>query len=459
MGDSEELRLRHVADMQRLAPGLVDRLDWTADRLADHRTTELRALLRVAAERSPWHRRRLAGIDIDHIDETRLHELPVMTKDDFMTHFDEIVTDDRLDLDMIETHLDRLTGDAYLFDRYHAVASGGSSGRRGVFVYDWDGWSVNYLGLMRHELRASFRHRPAGAQVTMAVIAAGPPTHGSSAIFRSFSSAALSLHRFPIGSPVEEIVDSLNRLQPMILMGYPSALYALARAASAGDLRISPQRILVGAEPLLPEIRGCLEETFGVPVCNWWCASEAFPLAIGCGEGPWMHLSEDLVVVEPVDAGGRPVPIGERSAKVLLTNLYNHAFPLIRYELTDEVTFVGGRCPCGSPFRLVADVEGRLDDEFTYQGVHVHPHVFRSPLSRQRNVIDYQVRQTPSGADVLLRVGGPVDVEALRAEIVAGLSRLVEAPQVSIVEVDAIPRQDTGKLKRFVPLAPAACPI
>ena len=170
-----------------------------------------------------------------------------------------------------------------------------------------------------------------------------------------------------------------------------------------------------------------------------------------------MHLSEDLVVVEPVDAEGRAVPTGERSAKVLLTNLYNHAFPLIRYELTDEVTFLDDQCPCRSPFRLVADVEGRLDDEFTYQGIQVHPHIFRSPLSRQRNIVEYQVRQTPSGADVLVRAGGPIDVEALRAEIVGDLSRLVEAPDVSIVEVDAIPRQDTGKLKRFVPLSHETC--
>jgi len=460
MGDCEELRLRHVVDMQRLAPGLVDRLDWPAARLADHRTTELRALLRVAVERSPWHRRRLAGIDIDRIDETRLDELPAMTKDDFMTHFDEIVADDRLDLDTIEEHLDGLTGDAYLFDRYHAVASGGSSGRRGVFVYDWDGWVINYVSLFRHELRGGWiGHQSAGVSVSMAVIAAGRPTHASSAIFRSFTSAALSAHRFPIGSPLEDTIKSLNGLQPKVLSGYPSALFALARAASTGDLRITPQRIHTYAEPLLPEIRACLEKTFGVPVCNWWCASEAFPLAIGCGQGPWMHLSDDLVIVEPVDAEGRPVPTGERAAKVLLTNLYNRAFPLIRYELTDEITLLDGRCPCGSSFRLVADVEGRLDDGFMYRGVDVHPHVFRSPLSRQRHVIDYQVRQTPSGAEVLVRADGPLDVETLRAEIVGGLARLVESPQVSIVEVEAIPRQDTGKLKRFVPLAPETCPV
>jgi phenylacetate-coenzyme A ligase PaaK-like adenylate-forming protein len=171
-----------------------------------------------------------------------------------------------------------------------------------------------------------------------------------------------------------------------------------------------------------------------------------------------MHLSDDLVIVEPVDRSGRPVPPGERSAKVLLTNLYNHAFPLIRYELTDEITLLDGRCPCGSEHRLVADVEGRLDDSFSYQGVTVHPHVFRSPLSRQRHVIEYQVHQTVSGAQVLVRASGPVDTAVLGTEITHELARFVADPDVSVVEVDAISRQDTGKLKRFVPLAPATCP-
>ena len=105
MRDHEELRLQHVADMQRMAPVVVDRLDWPAQppRRAPHSRAAGPAACRRRAV--PWHRRRLAGIDIDRVDEAAWR-LPVMTKDDLMGHFDEIVTDDRLDLDAIEAHLD-----------------------------------------------------------------------------------------------------------------------------------------------------------------------------------------------------------------------------------------------------------------------------------------------------------------------------------------------------------------
>lgn len=80
-------------------------------------------------------------------------------------------------------------------------------------------------------------------------------------------------------SPVQEIVAGLNEVQPTMLGGYPSGLYPLVHEARAGRLRIRPKRIWVGAEPLLPEIRSALEETFGAPVRNGYGSSE---VAIRC---------------------------------------------------------------------------------------------------------------------------------------------------------------------------------
>ena len=68
------------------------------------------------------------------------------------------------------------------------------------------------------------------------------------------------------------------------------------------------------------------------------------------------------------------------------------------------------------------------------------------------------MHQTLSGAHVLVRTSGPVDHEALRSEIRHALSRFVPDAEVSVMQVDAISRQDTGKLKRFVRLDATACP-
>lgn len=446
----DELRRRHLVDAADMAPQHLAVLEEPPERLAERRRDALRRLVRVARDASPWHRKRLAGLDPAEVTEQTLAELPVMTKDDLMANFDEIVTDDQLTLDAVESHLAALTSDAYLFDRYHACASGGSSGRRGVFVYDWEGWITVYWSLMRHPVRA-LRTDPAlaGVRPRLALVAAAAPTHMTSAAPQTFDNPQVAVVRVPVTLPVPEIVARLNAAQPTLLSGYASVLHRLAGEARAGRLRIAPAWVITTSEPLLPETRAALTDAFAVPVGNWYGTSEAGGNGSPCRYST--HLADDLMVNELVDSAGRPVPAGVRSDKVFLTNLYNTALPLIRYELTDQVTLLDGPCPCGSTHRRIADPYGRADDVFAYDGVQVHPHAFRSPLSRRREIVEYQVRQVPRGAVISVHASAPFDAPPLAAEVAAELSRLgVPAPEVSVELVDRIPRPASGKLARFV---------
>jgi phenylacetate-coenzyme A ligase PaaK-like adenylate-forming protein len=199
--------------------------------------------------------------------------------------------------------------------------------------------------------------------------------------------------------------------------------------------------------------RQAAEEAFQAPIANMYGTSEAGPVATGCWRGPGMHLSDDLLIVEPVDQAGRPVPPGTRSDKVYLTAISNPTLPLIRMELSDQVTFLDRPCPCGSAHRLVADVESRLEDLFTYpDDVVVHPLVFAEVLVRQAWIVEYQVRQTPAGAEVLV-VGTPGDPAATGRAIAVGLARAgLPSPAVEVRVVDHLERQPTGKMRRFQPL-------
>jgi phenylacetate-coenzyme A ligase PaaK-like adenylate-forming protein len=132
----------------------------------------------------------------------------------------------------------------------------------------------------------------------------------------------------------------------------------------------------------------------------------------------------------------------------------HHTLPVIRYELTDQVTPLDQPCPCGSSFRRISDIQGRLDDSFRYGSeIIIHAHVFRSPLSRRREIVEYQVRQTEHGAEIDIRTLGPVAIEELASEISRQLEGVgLEGPVVAIRRVESIERVGIGKLKRFVPL-------
>ena len=160
-------------------------------------------------------------------------------------------------------------GDAYLLDEFHVVASGGSSGQRGVFVYGWDAWATCYSSIARFPARDRKQHPELTSRPpVVATVAAAKVSHISAAIGATFSTPDRPRHSIPVSQPMEQIVDRLNHLQPTTLMGYSSFLPRLAAEARARRLRIAPQRVVAISEPLLPEVRADLEATWGVPVAS-----------------------------------------------------------------------------------------------------------------------------------------------------------------------------------------------
>ncbi len=270
----EALRCRHILDLLARIPGSIRHVNWPVERIREERQQRLRSLVHVAKEKSAWHHARLKNVDADTITEADLSKLPVMTKADLMANFDQIVTDKRLTLQKVNAHVSSLREDRYLLDNYHVIASGGTSGFRGVYVYDWDGWATCTLSL-RHVLLPvnpflwrllSFRpigrifvnsrtkkkkaRKPqskAGSVTVFADIA----SHMSYAMASSLGYAFID-QGYPATLPIREIVDGLNSAQPDNLSAYPSILYQLALEAKAGRLHITPKRISSGAEPLLP---------------------------------------------------------------------------------------------------------------------------------------------------------------------------------------------------------------
>jgi len=356
--DYETLRARQIGELARLLPEYTARYRWPAGRVRAERERSLRALLAVAKHKSPWHARRLAHIDPETFTEADLDRLPTMTKSDLMNHYDEIVTDPRIDLARIEDHLARLTSDAYLLDSFHVMMSGGSSGKRGVFVYDFDGWIV--MGLSSVRVIPLMDMIP--ARETAAYFTAENAAHGSAAVGQSFAPWFVDSFKafvpVPISLPLSEIVERLNAVQPTVISGFPSVARQLCVAAADGRLRIRPRAFMLGSEPLYPDVRAALERLFSARIYNFYGCTEASCIGFSCTAGPGMHLSDDLVAVEPVDARGNPVGPGEPSAKTLITNLFNTLMPLIRYEVDDSLTFMESvaPCACGCAFRKIMDV-------------------------------------------------------------------------------------------------------
>jgi phenylacetate-coenzyme A ligase PaaK-like adenylate-forming protein len=447
----EELRRAHRADVAAGIFAHAQRLRWSGARLRAERQARLRDLLAWAVARSPFHTDRLAGIDPASFTEDQLPTLPVMTRNDLMTEFSSVVTDPRLTLERVEDHVGHVNDNDYLFGRFRAVTSSGSTGRRGVLVYDWDEWTT--LALIQSRARlgtADNAPRPPGS--ASASLFAGPGAHLTRVMGTFLAGPDDPVHHFPMTLPVADVVRGLNATQPVLLMGYPSALDLVVRQAQEGRLKISPRYVESGGELLMERTRTAVRDLWGVEIDDTWALVEG-AYAFSCPSGPGMHLPDDLVIIEPVDVAGRTVAPGEPAAKLYLTNLYNRTQPLIRFEIAEGLTLLDDVCACGSAHRRITDLTGRADIIFEYDNhVVVHPMVLRLELEDQRHVTEYQVRQTARGASVKIVTDRPDSLDQIRNGVVSVLRTAgLPDPDVTIEGVNRLDRLASGKLRQFIP--------
>ncbi|MBV9992175.1 MAG: phenylacetate--CoA ligase family protein [Alphaproteobacteria bacterium] len=457
--DFESQRAAHYAFHVTAMPHLIGRMSWPREQIDAHRTKSLRNLLRHAKAHSPWHARRLAHIDAERATPADLDDFPVMTKSDLMDNWDEIVTVPGATRKGAEAVLREARDQFYIWGDHTLLASGGTGGRPGLFVYDWASMAVNWASMSRGMSRSLARlavrqFESAGRPYRTAAVVAEQSSHGSYVMGRLFSNPMNPTKRLSAWRTIEELVPELNALDPHILVCYPTRVPALAAAAAAGELKISPHIVFFGSEHLSDGGRQLTQKTWPkADVLTCWATSEgagSFPCALADGG---FHVSEDLVVLEPVDAAGRPVKPGERSHGVYLTNLFNKAMPIIRYHIDDIFEMDDAPCPCGSAYRKVRQVHGRAFELFHYGSMFVHPLALELAVLEQPSVIEYQLRQTARGAHLLYRQAGPVDAGRLRLRIAEGFARYgLREPEITVEEVAELKRTAVGKLQKFVPL-------
>jgi phenylacetate-CoA ligase len=445
-------RLGDFARALRLGREMAAREEWSRERFAIWQAGRLRSLLGFAATRSPFYRDRFAGLPIDTMP---LEELPTLDKATLMERWDDVVTVPQLRLSEVESHLDGLRRDDYLNGSYRAMATGGTTGRRGVFAFDREEWSACLAGFLRWSEWSGTR--PRLPRLKVATVSAMSPLHMTARYGMSIDIGLHRVLRLDARSPIDELVAALSRFAPDALVGYPSVVALLALEQAEGRLDISPRTVSTTSEVRTPEMTERIHSAWSVEPFDVYGITEVGIFAVDCEHHAGKHLFEDLALVEVVDARGAPVPDGEPGARLLVTNLVNRTLPLIRYELDDLVTLSPEPCPCGRPLRTIAALEGRSDDVLHLPGaggqpVAVHPHALRSPLAGFPAVAQYRVVHDAEGLhlELVLRPDADPDTpDRVAAALRDALTGLGATASVEARRVDRLERAPgpAGKLK------------
>ena len=162
-------------------------------------------------------------------------------------------------------------------------------------------------------------------------------------------------------STAEDYLEFLQRHSGRVLEGFPSVLAMLADFALQRQLRIPMRAIFTSGEPLYPDARAKLRETFQAPVFDTYGMTEYCGLIQECECGG-SHLVPEYGFLEILDPHGNPSPPGE-DGDFVWTGFLNEAMPLIRYRIGDRGRWLHGvSCPCDRAFPLVLPTITRESD-------------------------------------------------------------------------------------------------
>jgi phenylacetate-CoA ligase len=448
-------RLAVVAQALRHARALAERERWPIERREARKRERLTDLVCHAARHSAYYREALAGYD----PAVGADSLPELTRATMMERFDEVVCDQRLRRDALLRHAEQLRDDDLYLGSYRAMTTSGSSGRKGLFVYDAAGWATIAGQFLYFSAMAGTR--PRVPRLKLAAIGGSSPAHMSR---RGARTLDVGLHRIlslSVTRPVGELVAALNAFDPDVLNVYPSMGVLLAEEQLAGRLRLSLRTMSTSSELRTPEAAARIEEAFGVRPFDLYATTEGL-WGGECERHAGPHLFEEDVIVENVDEDGRAVPDGTPGARLLVTNLANRVQPLIRLEVSDAVTLSATTCGCGRTLRRLERVEGRAEDVIWLPGaggrpVAVVPMQF-SVVARDRDVVEFQVVQ--EGGRLVVLVVGRGAAPGLEERVRAGVDERLRALGLPNIEIevrrrDALERSAGGKLALVVADRPA----
>lgn len=245
-------------------------------------------------------------------------------------------------------------------------------------------------------------------------------------------------------------VDAVQQHRGCAVYGFTSLLVDCARIMLDRGWDIAPGTVStawVGAEKLEDEHRELFHKAFHVRLRDHYGSRECSSIAAECEHGT-RHVNPRYII-EVVDYDTRrPVAAGKEGV-LLVTDLFNDATPLIRYEIGDIGAADWGECHCGRRGLRLTTLSGRIAEMFSLpSGRRVSSLYFNHLLKQYPAVHQFQVLQL---ADELFEVH--YTGEELAAEDSSQIGqiagRFLEGARIRVAYVAHLDRSPSGKLVQY----------
>lgn len=328
----------------------AERMDRT--QRAAHKEAEALRIFRYAYENAPGYRRFLdeRGVNLETVKSSdTFARLPVLKKN----RMPELHQSDPPFGGFLAVPLDKLK---------RIYVSPGP-------IYDPEGKKEDYWGLRKCLYNAGFRP----GDIVMNTFSYHLTPAG---IFLDEACNGIGCVTVPTGIGNTEIqVKTMVGLKINGYIGIPSFLMSLIKKMEelghdiARDLAM--EIALVAGEILSPSLRKELND-YGIIVRQGYITADLGGVAYECPQESGMHISDDLhiEICDPIT--GEPLPIGS-IGEVVVTDLGNDCYPLVRYGTGDLSALDDEACACGRTSYKLRGIMGRADEVTKIKGMFVHP--------------------------------------------------------------------------------------
>jgi len=231
------------------------------------------------------------------------------------------------------------------------------------------------------------------------------------------------------------------------LVGYPSAVYLLAKAALSAGIEVPLKAVLTSSETLTDSMRDTISRAFDCDVFDFYGGAERVCYIHTCERGRYHVIPEyGLTELMQIDESDKS------KCKVVSTGFWNMAMPLIRYDMGDTVIKSDEKCPCGREFEVVQSISGREADIIrTPSGREFGAAILTHLLYGTNNILESQIIQ--DALDHLTIEYVPAegflnkDLKAFESLIV---QHLPSELRIDIKQVKAVKRTNSGKVRPVV---------
>jgi phenylacetate-CoA ligase len=360
---------------------------WSRENLLSQQAKRLRDMMEYAYEHVPYYH----SIMNDHCVSPENFEGPsTLSKLPFLTK------------DLIRQNFERMKSDEFKRMKKNMHATGGSTGDPLQIWLDIRSWSQSNATRYRGWGMAGYDVGDKIFSIGGMSLYPGQQMNWSIKMYHN-----LERNTFLSGIELSDQVlakhtDLLLKEKPKFLYGYASSLFIWANYLLRLDISIDfLQGVFSTSEVLYPDYRVAIEKAFNCKVFDGYGARDGNISAFECNVHQGYHLSAEACVVEIVDpkTGEATSGLGD----IVVTDLYNFCFPMIRYKIGDSGRLVNRICSCGRGLPILEELSGRTGDVFRFDNGKILTGPAFTVLFKNLGFVKYQIRQL-DGSTVLIQL-------------------------------------------------------